>query len=126
MSNLLPPPKPDKSSKASTEDTAPPRRERKNRKLPTTEEILQMLLHLNGLVTIKMLSTSEATVIQRNLRTILDVQLKRTQGGQDGLPQEALAELCRADPHILDLLEPLLSDEQVQWLMGSDTDNSNE
>lgn len=126
MSNLLPPPNPDKSSKAGPDEPGAPRRGPKNRKLPSTEEILKLVMHLNGLVATKFLSTSEATVIQRGLRMVLDVQTKPAQGGQGILPQEALAELCRADPHVLDLLEPFLTDEQAQWVMGSDTDDANE
>jgi hypothetical protein len=86
--------------------------------IPGVEEILRKLLQLNGLVAVSLLSTAQATVIQRSLRIVLDAQLRRAPEGTPGLPQEALAELCRHDPRVVEMLEPFLTDAQVQWLMA--------
>ena len=83
-------------------------------------------MKLNSLVMMKLISTAQANTIQRSLRTVLDTQMKRTQGQHQDLPHEALAELCRSDPHILSLLEPFLTDEQVNWLMGAVKDDPND
>jgi hypothetical protein len=124
MPTALPPP--------SQNDGDPNRSERsreRNRKgsgIPSAEEILAMLLKLNGLVAMRIISTAQATVIQRSLRTILDYQARQAQGGQPGLPQEALAEICHEDPRILNLLEPFLTDAQVDWLMHGRKDSDEE
>jgi hypothetical protein len=130
MAPLLPAPDPNDS--ADPNDSTAEARPRKRRrggpggKIPNVDELLALLLQLNGLVAMRVMSTSQAGVIQRGLRAILDVQLKRTQGSQDVLPQEALAELCRQDSRVFDLLHPFLSDEQVNSLMGHFTDNAEE
>jgi hypothetical protein len=93
------------------------RRPRRGTAIPTVEEIQQMLLKLNGAVTLGVISTKEANVIHRNLKTILDVQLKRG-GRQEGSPtHEALVDLCRREPNILNAIEPFLTDQQVDWLV---------
>jgi hypothetical protein len=113
MTPLLPAPDPSESGDSSGPKAGANRRKRcrtgQDAKIPNVDELLTQLLRLNGLVAMNMLSTSRAGVIQRGLRAILDVQLKRTQEGQGALPQDALAELCRKDPNILHLLEPLLN-----------------
>jgi hypothetical protein len=87
-----------------------------------------MLMRLNGMVTLGMISPAQANVIQRNLRTMLDVQLKRARVEGGGQSADALVDLCRTDPRLLNLLEGFLSDEQMQWLMdalkGQSTDKS--
>jgi hypothetical protein len=101
----LPPPDP----KATDSDTGHRRRGLKSQTadIPSIEELLDMLLKLNGLVMLNVISTAQANTIQRRLRAILDTQLKRAQWQLKQLPQEALAELCRSNPQILNLLVPL-------------------
>jgi hypothetical protein len=81
-------------------------------------------MKLNSLVMLNVISTAQANTIHRSLRTILDIQLKRTQGQPQELPQEALADLCRSDPQILNLLEPFLPDELVERLMEEFKDDA--
>jgi hypothetical protein len=120
MTPLLP--KPDPSDRSSGTGKRSRGRADAGTNIPTVEEILEMLMRLNGLVTLNLISTSQASVIQRGLRTILDEVHKRAQNGLGGLPHEVLAEICRRDPRMIDLLAPLLTDDQVQWLMGEATD----
>jgi len=58
--------------------------------------------------------------------TGLDPQLKRAQGQPQELPQEALAERCRSNPQILNLLAPFLPDELVKRLMDEVKDDPND
>jgi hypothetical protein len=85
--------------------------------IPRIDEILDMLMKLNKLVAMNFMSTAQASVIQRGLRTVLDVQLKREQGQPQELLSETLAELCRSNPHLLNLLAPFLPDELVDEIM---------
>jgi hypothetical protein len=98
----------------------------KRTRIPETEEILALLMQLNGLVTLGMVSPAQANVMQRNLRTILDVQRQKSRADSGGQSTQALADLCRTNPQLLNLLEPFLSDGQVEWLMKSMREAGNE
>jgi hypothetical protein len=89
MPTALPPPSSNDGDPSRSQRTR--ERHRKGSAIPSAEEILAMLVRLNGLVALKLISTAQATVIQRNLRTILDYHVRQVQGGQPGLPQAALA-----------------------------------
>ena len=102
------------------------RRRRQRAAIPSVDEILQQLIQLNGAVTIGAMTTKEATLIHKNLRTVLDVQMKRASREDTGPSQEALAELCRADPRILNVIEPFVTDAQMDWLMNEVTDDQDE
>lgn len=94
--------------------------------IPSVDEILQQLIQLNGAVTIGAMTTKEATLIHKNLRTVLDVQMKRASREDTGPSQEALAELCRSDPRVLNVIEPFVTDAQMDWLMNEVTDDQDE
>jgi hypothetical protein len=95
-------------------------------RIPDTDQILTMLMKLNGMVTLGMISPAQANVIQRNLRIILDVQNQRARVDGGGQSTQALADLCRTNPHFLNLLEPFLDDQQMDWLMKSIREDSDE
>jgi hypothetical protein len=84
-------------------------------------------MELNGAVLIGSVSAKQADLLHKNLRTVLQVQLKRATRDDAGpASQEGLVELCRNDPKMLNAIEPFLSDEQVEWLMkevADDPDN---
>ena len=63
-------------------------RRRQRVAIPSVDEILQQLIQLNGAVTIGAMSTKEASLIHKNLRTVLDVQLKRANREETGPSQE--------------------------------------
>lgn len=87
-------------------------------KIPTVDQILEMLVQLTGAVMTGVVSTSQANLVHRNLRTILEVQLKRDDRGGQTLDREAIVELCRERPETLRILEPFLTDDQVAWLLS--------
>lgn len=101
------------------------RRHRRETPIPGVEQILQMLLQLNGAVMLGLMSTKEANVIHRNLKTILEIQTKRGSREEGGPTHEALIDLCRRDPNILNVIEVFLSDEQVDWIMNEISGDSN-
>ena len=51
--------------------------------IPTRDEILQMLVQLNSAVIVGSITPKQTTFIQKNLRTILNVQMKRAEGRQE-------------------------------------------
>jgi hypothetical protein len=124
MTQFLPPPDPKASDSNARHRKRGPKS--KNADIPSIDELLGMLMKLNRLVVLKVISTAQANTIQRSLRTMLDIQMKRTQGQPHELPQEALADLCRSDPSILNLLEPFLPDELVERLMEEVKDDNDQ
>ena len=99
-------------------------RTRKKRAIPNVDEILHQFMELNGAVLIGSVSAKQADLIHKNLRTVLQVQLKRATRDDAGpASQEGLVELCRNDPKTLNAIEPFLTDEQVERLMTEIADN---
>jgi hypothetical protein len=85
-----------------------------------------MLVKLNDLVLMRIVLPSMANTVQRGLLAILDAQTRRAREQPHGWQSEGLFEHCRRDPSLLPLLEPVLTDEVFQWLMGTVTDNADE
>jgi hypothetical protein len=132
MTHLLKPPDPPEreggDGEVPPEDSEDPRthgqrRGKRRSAIPSIDEILEMLFKLNGLVLTGAIWPDHANVIHRNLRTILETQLKRQKGGQQGQVQAGLVDLCRKDPRVLNLLEPFLSEEQFNCLLDEIKDD---
>ncbi len=118
MTQLLPAPgNHDDDSVGGPGRRAGPRSQRKQITIPSVDEILRMLLQLNSAVTIGVMSPSDANIVHRNLRTILDVQMKRAERNEGGPGHEALIELCRRDPTAINILAPFLTDDALDALM---------
>jgi hypothetical protein len=128
MPELIPAPAPDASSDPQQEtgspDSGSPRhggyRRPKHapRPIPNVDELLGMILDLNGAVMFGLVSTAKGNLMHRNLRAVLDAQMRRAQGDETVASAEDLVELCRRDPQALNILERFLSDEQIEWLMA--------
>ncbi len=124
----------DKSSSSATGPLGEPkgtrssthRKASKKISIPTVDQILQQLMHLNSVVAFGAMSSRDASLINKNLKIVLDVQMKRANREDSGPSQEALSEFCRNDPRLLNALEPFLADDQVEWLMSEITDDQDE
>lgn len=115
------------SAQNSARPTGPPRpSKRKKSRIPEVDEILGQMIQLNGAVLLGAISAKDASFLQRNLKAVLDVQLKRTSGSDTGPRQEALVDHCRRDPNAISAVEPFLSDEQLQSLMAEVADDHDE
>lgn len=90
--------------------------------IPDEEQLLHLLLHLNGLVTLRIVAPAQANVIQRTLFRLLDHHKHKRSEKSAALDQEAIADLYKTDPKILNLLEPFLSNEQVAWILKQGKD----
>ena len=93
--------------------------------IPNVDEILEMLMQLNQAVVIGAMSTKVANIVHRNLRTVLDVRRQASEEAV-GAGNEALAEVCREHPQVLNALEPFLSDEQITWLSSEITEDGHD
>lgn len=91
--------------------------------IPSIDELLAQLLRLNGAVVMGAISARDAALINRNIKAVLDVQLKRGRRDDGPLGQEALAEKCRRDPSLLAAVSPFLSPQQVEELMSEVMDD---
>lgn len=127
MAQLLPAPDNDRDNQTNgSQRRGGHRRQRQQIPIPSVDQILQMLVQLNSAVTIGMIDAKEGTLINRNLRTILDVQMKRDGRAGSGPSYEALVDLCRRDPRALNVLEPFLTDDVFASLMAEVTEAPDE
>ena len=97
--------------------TGPGQDKRPRPPIPTIDEAMGQLVQLNAAVMLKMISSKDASLIQRTLKLIIDVHLKRASQQDAGVNQESLAELCKRDPEVVNLITPFLPDAYVDWLM---------
>lgn len=94
--------------------------------LPSVDELLHKLLQLNGAVALGTVSTKDANLLHKNYKTVLDVQLKRSNGESPIRDEQSLMEACRANPALLNTLEAFLTDEQLRQLMKELTGEGDE
>jgi hypothetical protein len=102
------------------------RRNRPRVTIPSVDEILGQLIGLNGAVAIGALSTKDANLMHKNLRVVLDTQLKRANREDVGPGQEGLVELCRDNPRTLNALAPFLTEDQLEDLLRAIEDSEGE
>jgi hypothetical protein len=92
-------------------------RSRQRVTVPSIDAILEQLIQLNGAVMLGLVSTKQASLIQRNLKTVLDTHLKQDNRDETGPSQEALIDMCRNNPSMLNTIQPFLTDAQLRALM---------
>lgn len=99
------------------------RRQSERPRLPSRDEILELLNRIPGMVIMGHLSPSKARVIQQNLQIQLKAQTQRPEvENQVEGSMEALSEALRRDPELAKVLEGFLTDEQVAALLRQNTD----
>jgi hypothetical protein len=94
--------------------------------IPDINKILSMLVRLNGLIMLKIVTPQQASLIQRSLRIVLDVHLKRAREDRLGMPHEGVLEAVRKDPSLVNLLAPFLTDDQVAQVMQGVTEEESD
>ena len=117
--DLLPRPKAEQTKDPNEEpSSSSSSHNQKTSKLPSVDELLEKILTVNGLVGLGLLTTSKANTILRGFQTVLAAQMKKGQaGGVQSINQEMLTELIKENPKVLNMLAPLLTEEQVAWAM---------
>ena len=92
-------------------------------RIASVEECLRVLSQLGSLATLGMLSTAQANTIRSTYTAILQYHERQQSGPTRTITNEkGLAELLRKQPELATLLEPLLSDEQIQMLVRGGKD----
>jgi hypothetical protein len=124
MQNETPTPNADFGEAANSPVRADARRPPAEDPLPTIDQLLFQILQLNGALIMGALSPKEASLIQRNLKTVLDAQFKRAMREDAAPTQEGLVELCRKNPQAINTLASFLTGDQLQWLMGQIEDDA--
>lgn len=95
-------------------------------KIPSVDELLGQLLQLNGAVVMGAMSSKDASLINRNIKAVLDVQLRRASRDDGHLEQEDLVKRCRQDPSLLSTVSSFLSPQQVEELMREVMDDDHD
>jgi hypothetical protein len=114
-------------SNASRSSGSGSQREKKRPPLPDIEDLLWQLQQLNVAILLGLISARDGAVMQKGIKTMLDVLLRRSSRDESRPGMEGLAEYCRKNPEAIDLLQAFLSEEQLQTLMqqiGRDDDDS--
>ena len=85
----------------------------------TRERLLDELRTLSGLVTMGILPPARANLIQRGIKLQLDEIHRREAAPAAGPETEQLVEACIENPDLLDLVEPMLTDSQYDFVFRS-------
>jgi hypothetical protein len=127
LMNLLPPPPAGDADRQEGPDSSARKRPNSKPKLPSVDELLDKILKLSGPLLMGLMTTSQANIILKTLKIALDMHTKSmNQQAVQGLPHEVLIELLKSRPELVKMLEPYLSDEQVQWILGQEADGDEE
>lgn len=83
--------------------------------VPTRQECMQALGRLPGLIALKVISTQQANAIRGTYQTVLnEIHRSTSDGGTAAVADDNVMALLKANPDLLNLVEPLLTDQQVR------------
>jgi len=95
--------------------------------IASEDDCLRALTQIPGLVAMKMLSTAQANSMRGVYSAILQHHQKNHHvPGDTGLGDADVLELLRHKPEMISMLEPLLTDKQIEMLMRDAKDGENE
>jgi hypothetical protein len=97
--------------------------------IASAEDCLAILSRLGSLVALGILSTAQANAIRSTYTAILQYHERQQSGPSRTVVNEKdMAKLLRKHPELAKLLEPLLSDEQIEILLrgGKDAADADE
>ncbi len=100
-------------------------RQPKKPSIPSLEDCLLAFARLAGLVAMGLLKPAQASVIRAAYREILQYHTAKAKELEKGLSNADVLEFLRKDPKMLDLLAPLLTQEQIDMLMRDTEGNAN-
>jgi hypothetical protein len=87
--------------------------------IPSEEDCLGAIAQLARLVAMGLLKTAQANAIRASFREILLYHRNKTKEAEGGISNVELLDVLRKDPKLLSLFEPLLSQEQVEWILSA-------
>lgn len=98
---------------------------KKRRYVASEEECLAALSGLPAMVALGMLSTAKANTIRGTYTAILQFyRQKQTSFDRGGVTDDALVDMLSRHPEMANLLEPLLSAEQIAAILARAKDGS--
>jgi hypothetical protein len=98
-------------------------RDRKRGTIPSAEDCLLALASLAGAVAMGLLKPAQANAMRANYAAILSYhQQNESRSDRNGMADADVMEIMRKDPKMLSVLEPFLTDEQIDLVMNSAKD----
>jgi prophage DNA circulation protein len=91
--------------------------------IPSRDDCMQALAQLPGLIAMKVLTPAQASAIRSTYQALL-AELGRQQGSMSQLADDQVLQILRQQPELLQILEPLLTDEQIAVVLRSDPDGA--
>jgi beta-phosphoglucomutase-like phosphatase (HAD superfamily) len=124
--NLLPTPNDDdSSSRADASEGRSKRRRRGARQksqsqepIPGANDCLRLLHRLGGMVALGLITPSQAGVLRGIYQTILQHHQRRESAPQQAFGGAEFMDKLRADPDLVNLLAPFLTNDQLNELLG--------
>ena len=98
-------------------------RRRKRGKIPSIEDCLIALASLAGAVAMGLLKPAQASSIRASYSEILRYHQKNeTRSDRNGMADADVMEIMRKDPKMFSMMEPFLTDEQIDLVMKNAKD----
>ena len=105
-------------SKEQTSSAADPERgtsgSRRPRRMPELLDLLAKLEQLPGMVLLGLITPAQANVVQRSVNKLIDVVMHSQTSPSSVVHPAGLIDACRRDPQLIAIIEPLLSDGQLE------------
>ena len=99
------------------QDSAHTHQRSKGPSIPSEEECLAAIAQVGRLVAIGLLKPAQANAIRGSFREILMYHQKKAKESEQGISNVDVLEVFQQDPKLLSLLEPLLSQEQIDMIL---------
>jgi hypothetical protein len=81
------------------------------------EDCVRGIAHVARLVALGVLTPSKANTIRASLRDILQYHRNKSKQAEKGVANGDVLDILKKDPQLLSLLEPLLSQSQIDMIM---------
>lgn len=110
---------PEQDADAAREDAA----RQKRRKIPSLEDCLFAIASIAGAVAMGFIKPAQANTIRASYAEILrHHQKNESRNNRQGLADADVVEMMRKDPQMFSMLEPFLTDEQIDLVMKNAKD----
>ena len=106
-------------------DTRHQRQRPRTPDIPSEEECVGAIAQVVRLLAMGLLKAPQANAIRASFRDILDFHRSRAKQSETGVSNIGLLDAVHENPKLLPLLEPLLTEQQIEWIM-EDIDDSDD
>jgi hypothetical protein len=95
------------------------KQQRKTPDIPSEEECLGAIAQVARLAAMGLLKPAQANAIRGSFREILMYHQRKAKESEQGISNVDVLDVFQQDPKLLSLLEPLLSQEQIDMILKS-------